>query len=91
MNNLNFRVWDTDQKEMVYFNQYLSLVDHPDQRGATNVGWVKYAQDSYQHIKDRLLAKGKRYEAFNEGDLDKYLANCKEFEPQQNSDLIHFQ
>ena len=80
-----------DVKEMVYFNQYLSLIDKPNERGATNSGWVQYAKDSYQHIKDRLLAKGARYEAFNEGDLQKYLDNCTEFQPHNNSDLIHFQ
>lgn len=80
-----------DIKEMVYFKQYLTLVDSPQEIAGTDQGWVKYARDSYQHIKDRLLAKGARYEAFVEGDLQKYLDNCKEFEPQQNSDLIHFQ
>lgn len=80
-----------DVKELVYFNQYLKLVDNPGENGATNHGWIKYAQDNYQHIKDRLLAKGARYEAFVEGDLQKYLDNCKEFEPQENNDLIHFQ
>lgn len=80
-----------DIKELVYFNAYISLVEKPSERGATDQGWVKYATDSYQHIKDRLLAKGARYEAFMEGNLQKYLDNCTEFEPQQNSDLIHFQ
>lgn len=80
-----------DVKELVYFNQYLKLVDSPGEIGATNHGWVKYAQDNYQHIKDRLLKKGARYEAFVEGNLQKYLDNCTEFEPQQNTDLIHFQ
>ena len=80
-----------DIKELVYFNQYIALVEKPGEIGATNQGWVKYAQDNYQHIKDRLLKKGARYEAFIEGNLQKYLDNCQEFEPQQNSDLIHFQ
>lgn len=80
-----------DIKEMVYFKQYITLVEKPEERGATDQGWVKYATDSYQHIKDRLLAKGARHEAFIEGDLQKYLDNCTEFEPKQNSDLIHFQ
>lgn len=80
-----------DIKELVYFNQYIALVEKPGEIGATNQGWVKYAQDNYQHIKDRLLKKGARYEAFIEGNLQKYLDNCQEFDPQQNSDLIHFQ
>lgn len=69
-----------DIKELVYWQQYLKLIDAPEEIGATNEGWVNYARDSYQHIKDRLQAKGKRYEAFVEGDLQKYLDNCQEFE-----------
>jgi len=73
-------------KELVYFNQYLMLIDRPGERGATNPGWIQYAQDSYSNIKERLQAKGARYEAFIEGNLQKYLDNCKEFEPQQIKD-----
>lgn len=69
-----------DVKELTYWNQYLKLVDSPEEIGATNVGWIDYARDSYQHIKDRMLAKGARYEAFVEGNLQKYIDNCKEFE-----------
>jgi len=80
-----------DIKELVYFNQYIKLVEYPHEQGATNSGWLTYARDSYHNIKERLEAKGARYEAFKEGNLQKYLDNCQEFEPQQNSDLIHFQ
>ena len=80
-----------DIKELVYFNQYIKLVEYPHEQGATNSGWLTYARDSYHNIKERLEAKGARYEAFKDGNLQKYLDNCQEFEPQQNSDLIHFQ
>lgn len=80
-----------DVKEMVYFNQYISLVDRPGEIGATNQGWVAYAKENYQHLKDRLIAKGERYNAFLEGDLDKYLENCTTFEGFENNKLIHFQ
>ena len=80
-----------DIKELVYFNQYIKLVEYPHEQGATNSGWLTYARDSYHNIKERLEAKGARYEAFKEGNLQKYLDNCQEFEPTQNSDLIHFQ
>lgn len=80
-----------DCKEIVYFYQLLRLVDNPNDIGATNEGWVKYAKDSYNHIKERLLAKGERYQAFIEGNHLKYLENCKEFQSQDNNHLIHFQ
>lgn len=80
-----------DIKEMVYFNQYIKLVEEPNERGATNEGWVTYAKDGYQSLTDRLNAKGKRYEAFKEGDLQKYLDNCQEFENFDNNNMIHYQ
>ena len=91
-----FYSWVMDDcKEAVYFNQYLKLIDSPNEIGATNYGWVNYARDNYQHIKDRLIAKGKRYEAFVNGDLNMYLESAKEDWPKseafKNSNLIHFQ
>jgi len=80
-----------DIKELVYFNQYIKLVEEPNERGATNQGWITYAQDGYQSLTDRLAKKGKRYEAFKEGDLQKYLDNCAEFENFDNNNLIHYQ
>jgi hypothetical protein len=80
-----------DIKELVYFNQYIKLVEEPNERGATNQGWVTYAQDGYQSLTERLAKKGKRYEAFKEGDLQKYLDNCAEFENFDNNNLIHYQ
>lgn len=80
-----------DIKELVYFNQYLKLVDNPSDRGATNEGWVKWAKDNYEHLKTRLEAKGERYNAMKECDLSKYLSNCQEFGEFKNSNLIHFQ
>lgn len=83
-----------DIKEMVYFNQYLSLVDKPNEIGATNAGWVDYAKESYQHIKDRLLVKGQRLQAFCDNDNLNYIALAKEdFKANEfeNNKLIHFQ
>jgi uncharacterized protein YdbL (DUF1318 family) len=80
-----------DIKELVYFNQYVKLVDSPAEKGATNEGWVNYAKDGYESLVSRLNAKGKRYEAFKEGDLQKYLDNCQEFENFENNNLIHYQ
>ena len=78
-------------KELVYFNQYLTLVDDPRQKGATNDGWVQYAKRDYDYIKKRMLANPLRYEAFRDGKLDAFLRECREFEPTQNSDIIHYQ
>ena len=80
-----------DIKELVYFNQYIKLVEEPNEIGATNQGWVTYAKDGYQSLTERLAKKGKRYEAFKEGDLQKYLDNCQEFENFDNNNLIHYQ
>lgn len=80
-----------DIKELVYFNQYIKLVEEPNEIGATNQGWVTYAKDGYQSLTERLAKKGKRYEAFKEGDLQKYLDNCQEFESFDNNNMIHYQ
>jgi hypothetical protein len=83
-----------DIKEIVYFNQYLRLVDEPQSIGSTNMGWVNYAKDSYQQIKSRLLNKGERYNAFVNSDFDLYLHEIKtKGVPDQfdNNKIIHFQ
>ena len=66
------RVYD-DIKEILYFSLYNKIVDDPDCLGATNEGWVRFATENYDSMKERLLKKGKRYQAFREGDLDMYL------------------
>jgi hypothetical protein len=102
-----FRMADTDKdsepwkakvyndiKELVYFKQYLRLVDEPGIIGITNMGWVNYARESYQHIKDRLEGKGRRLEAFENGDLQLYLNEIYQpdfTEEFKDSDIIHFQ
>lgn len=85
-----------DAKEIVYFNNYLKLVDDPKNSGATNIGWTNFVKNQYGDMKQRLLNKGKRYEAFCIGDLDMYLNDVysnKEFEKErfESSDLINFQ
>lgn len=62
-----------DVKEIVYFQQYNSLVDFPEQLGATDPGWIKFVTENYDSMKQRLLAKGKRYQAFIDGDLEAYM------------------
>lgn len=85
-----------DCKEIVYFAQYLRLVDRPELRGNTHQGWIDYATQSYDSLKERLLKKGKRFGAFVMGNLTQYLEDIytnPEFEEERfkSSDLINFQ
>ena len=85
-----------DVKELVYFNQYLKLVENVEICGATNSGWVQFAQQDYDSFRERLRAKGMRYWAFKNGDLQAYLhdvyTNAEfEFEHQESSQMINLQ
>ena len=82
-----FRMADTDKdsgdffyskvmdtvKELVYFNNYLKLIDQPHLLGNTDTGWINFAQGSYQSFINRLHAKGKMYDAFITGDYDLFM------------------
>jgi len=59
-------------KEKVYFNQYLKLVDDTANCGATNQGWIDFARDNYESMEFRLKKEKIIYEAFCEGDFDKF-------------------
>lgn len=59
-------------KECVYFNNLIRLADDPTLQGATNMGWINWAKEQYDSMKERLSKKGKQYEAFVEGDLDMF-------------------
>lgn len=85
-----------DFKECVYFQQYLNLIDFPEKQGETNDGWIPFAKDNYDSMKERLLKKGARYEAFQEGNLEKYMNDVMtnpEFEKErfESSNMIEFQ
>ena len=85
-----------DCKELVYFNNYLKLIDQPHLMGNTNPGWINFAQDSYHSFIERLHSKGKRYDAFITGDFDMYMEDIMtnpEFEKErfETSNLIEFQ
>lgn len=86
---LNAQLYN-DIKELVYFQQYLRLVDEPGIIGITNRGWVDYAKRDYNYIKERMLAKGRRVEAFETGDLSLYLSEAINQEFISNQ-IIHFQ
>lgn len=85
-----------DVKEIVYFRNYMSIVEDPDSLGGTDPGWIRFATDNYDNMKERLLKKGKRYEAFLEGDFKKYMMDVysnPEFEKErfESSRLIEYQ
>lgn len=94
-NTLKAKVFN-DVKEMVYFQQYINLIDFPERQGGTNSGWLSFAKDNYESMMARLKAKGARYEAFIEQDYDKYMKDIMtnpEFEKErfESSVLIDFQ
>lgn len=85
-----------DVKEIIYFQQYNNIVDYPERLGETDRGWVKFATDDYKSMKDRLVGKGKRYQAFINGDLQAYMNDVllnPEFEKErfESSIRIEFQ
>ncbi len=85
-----------DIKELTYFNQYIKLVEHPELQGITNDWWVSFAKENYESMKDRLQKKGKRYEAFLEGNLQKFIDDINsnpEFKNEKHvsSTLVNFQ
>lgn len=62
-----------DIKNLTYNRNYIRLVEQPELQGATNNWWVDFAKQNYESMKHRLIDKRTRYEAFEEGDLEKYL------------------
>lgn len=85
-----------DVKELCYFQMYIKLIDNPKLRGNTNQTWIDYATRDYDSLMERLLKKGKRYEAFLTGNLTMYLEDVysnPEFEKERflSNDLINFQ
>lgn len=62
-----------DVKEIVYFKNYMRLVDNPNDLGGTDAGWLRYAKTQYDSYIERLNAKGIRYKSFIDGNLYTYL------------------
>lgn len=79
------KVLDT-AKEILYFTNYMSIIDFPEQLGETDPGWIKFATENYESFKERLLLKGDGYKAYQNGDLNAFLywaENNPEFGKQQ--------
>lgn len=70
-----------DVKEITYFQQYVHIVEHPEDLGATNEHWLNYSRSEYDDLKRRLNEKGERYQAFVNGDLQAYLAAAHRDQP----------
>lgn len=85
-----------DIKELVYFYQYLRLVEEPDMVQGTNPGWVQYAKDAYDSLSERIVKKEHRYFAFQGGNYFKYMDDIfenPEFQKErmESSDLVNLQ
>lgn len=82
-------------KECVYWNQLIKLAANPCLLAGTNPGWLAFAKETYQSMKERLLQKGRQVEAFETGDLRLFLksVNDPEFINQtfESSNAIAFQ
>lgn len=81
-------------KEIVYFRNYNRIVDCPKRLGETDPGWVKFATDNYENMKERMQSNDALYQAFCTGsDLMLYQA-IQNFKPTgkfQSSNLIEYQ
>ena len=71
------KVFDT-VKEIVYFTNYMAIIDRPNELGETDIGWVKFATYNYDSFKERLLAKGGGYQAFLKGDYEAFMWYAQE-------------
>jgi deoxyadenosine/deoxycytidine kinase len=60
-------------KELVYFQQYIEIVDKPDKLGETDPGWVQFAKNDYESFKDRLQKRGRLYEALRYGNYAHFM------------------
>lgn len=56
-------------KELVYFEQYVAIVDNPNLLGETDQGWLSFAKKDYDSFKERLFKRPDSYQAMVIGDL----------------------
>lgn len=81
-------------KEICYFRNYNRIVDYPNKLGETDPGWIKFATENYDNMKQRMQSNNGLYQAFCTGsDLMLYQA-IKNFTPTgkyESSDLIEYQ
>lgn len=81
-------------KEICYFRNYNRIVEHPNELGETDPGWIKFATENYENMKQRMQSNEGLYQAFCAGnDMMLYQA-IKNFKPTgkyESSNLIEFQ
>jgi hypothetical protein len=83
-------------KELVYFQQYVNIVDNPELLGETNEGWLNFARADYDSFQERLHKNPALYQGMVEGDMHKYLSGVygnKEFDETifESSEKIEYQ
>lgn len=83
-------------KEIVYWRQLMRIVDDPSLLAATGAGWLQFAKENYDSMKERLSKKGRQPQAFDDGDLSMYfddVENNPDFavERFESTNLIAFQ
>lgn len=60
-------------KEIVYFQQYIEIVDKPEELGETDPGWLAFAKADYESFKERLQKKGRLYEAIRSERYEEFM------------------
>jgi hypothetical protein len=85
-----------DSKEIVYWRQLMRIVDHPEDLGATSPGWLQFAKEQYDSMKERMSQKGSRVTAFDTGNLNMYFQNLFDNKdilniPFESTDNIEYQ
>lgn len=81
-------------KEICYFRNYNRIVDYPKKLGETDPGWIQFATDNYDNMKERMQSNAGLYEAFCTGSdlmLHQAIRNFKPTGKFQSSNLIEYQ
>lgn len=81
-------------KEIVYFRNYNRIVDYPKKLGETDPGWIKFATDNYENMKERMQSNDALYQAFCTGSdlmLHQAISNFTPTGKFQSSDAIEYQ
>lgn len=83
-------------KELIYWHQLMRIVDDPSLLEATSPGWLEFAKDNYQSMKDRIEKKGNRPKAMQDGNFKTYMLDfysSPDFQDEifKSSNMIAFQ
>src|SRR3954463_16236714 len=64
-------------KEIVYFRQYMNIVERPELLGETDPGWVRFSVDNYNSFRERLDQRRSQVESVESGDLYRFIRAAK--------------